>query len=128
MQIREGAERNAGEFISGVCQEIRIEENAVIVNGRRTEFPYTVETVVRFRDSFAVLIMGDKIRDENVYALDYSGKILWNIAEITDFKRKQGYTAIGKRDGRTLMAQAFSGIRCLADMERGVLVGKEITK
>ena len=123
------AAKSFEDFISRLHLPLTIKDNIVSIKGcRDVRFCGPIEKIVPFADSFAVLVMGDAIRYDNVYGADYNGNILWNIADITTFKHRQGYVDIGRHDDRTFAAQAFSGAKVLIDMERKTVVGVESTK
>ena len=103
------------------------ENNSVKVNGHKIEFEARIDTVIEFSNYYVVLILNDDIPDNNVYAINKKGEIVWNIGDIIQLSYPEAYTSIGK-EAENLSLISYNGIRYLLNTSNNTYSKVSITK
>ena len=94
-----------------------------------------IEKVIKMNDIFIILLLNEpfnqKQPENNVYAVDESGKILWQMQdsrEVCKFKNLRTYVNIGIDKKNKLFATSFSGTVYYLDPQNGKFIGSSYAK
>ena len=111
-----------------------ISGNILIINENKIQFGERVEKVIQFNDKFIVLLLNKPFSQEqpedNFYAVDKNGKILWRIQDckkIYSYNHEKVYVNIGIYENK-LFATLYIGIVYYLNPEDGNIVGKSYAK
>lgn len=99
------------------------------VNGNHISFAYDIKNAINVDDNVIIMLWNLSTGDiqqqpfNNVYVVDGSGKILWNLKDIVG---KDGlYTIISINESNKLVAVEFIGTRYIIDVRnRKVIEGQ----
>ncbi len=105
-------------------------ENVLLLNLKRFIFEHEIASVVSFPRCVAVMLAPAADSEDEVYALDWEGNLLWNISVLTPGTAPQIYTSISadKEDETILNAYAFSGILLRIDTEHSEVIERILSK
>lgn len=107
---------------------VRVNGKNFYVGNNKVSFTNTIDRVVEFDKYYVVLVMDDEVPDNNIYAVDHNGTIVWNISEIIKFSYPEAYVSMGKRGDEVLNVITYNGVEFLIDTNQDAIVGKEIVK
>jgi hypothetical protein len=107
---------------------IRKENKKLFLDDISIEFHSDIDTVLQFPQYCVILLMDDDVPDNNVTAIDYAGKSIWNISEIIEFEYPEAYVAISKESPNTFSTVTYNGVKFIIDTVSNQIINKEITK
>lgn len=107
---------------------VSIEKNKVNINGMEIFFGSNVDTVLEFPKYCIVLLMDDNIPDNNVEAIDYNGKKVWNISQIINFKYPESYISLSKEAENKFSVVTYNGVKFTIDVGTNQILNKSVTK
>jgi len=107
---------------------IKIEKNKLYLDSIEKQFDNDIDKVLEFSKYCVILLMNDDVPDNNVMAIGYDGKAVWNISEIIKFIHPEAYVSISKQSENTFSAVTYNGVKFTVDTLINQIVNKEITK
>ncbi|WP_294449507.1 hypothetical protein [uncultured Ruminococcus sp.] len=109
-----------------MSQNIKIHENALYINDELVTFDFNIDTLIIMDTKIIVLldIPYDSNELDNIYAVDFKGKIIWRVekaAKKYPKLRHDPYVGISMLDEK-LLARQFYGQRYIIDPDTGKLI------
>lgn len=105
---------------------------SLIINDNKVDFQFDIKTTMEIKGLIIVMIWNMSTGDiekqpfNNVYAVNGSGNIIWNIKEIIG---KDGiYTLIRQDEFNNLVAVEFIGMNFIIDVNNKKIVGGKAYK
>lgn len=109
--------------------DIKYSNNSLWIGDRCYTYANSIAKVVAYSDVVVVMFHeADKVICNNIMAVDYAGRELWNISDIIKFKYAEAYVVLRKEDERTFSTISYSGVKFWVDIEAREVVRKTITK
>lgn len=103
-------------------RNIEISKNKILLNGNLlSTFDYEITEFVEFENVILVCLNYFEVPfNENVFALDYNGKILWQICKYTPLEgRKSSFVGLNKENESSCWAVNWDGTSLLLDINSG---------
>ena len=98
------------------------------VGTKKVSFSNEINNVVEFNNYYVILLMDNEVPDNNVYAIDRNGDIVWDISQIIKLSYPEAYVSMGKINDNVLKVISYNGVEFLVDTALNVVIGKEISK
>ena len=92
-------------------------------------FKYEISDAIEFEKMIIVLLKVPVgiIHNENIFGIDYLGNTVWQIKKMIPDSQDSPFLEI-KKEGDSLYAHNWSGIRAKVKVDTGEIVHKKITK
>ena len=114
-----------------MIREVSSENGKLFVNKKIIfEFPYEIKQVITYNDVLLVRVASPQgvIFNENVYAITFSGKLLWQIKKKDQPYQHSFYANISKIDNDTALLYNTAGWDYYVDIKTGEIIKEEFTK
>lgn len=107
---------------------IRNENKKLYMDDITIEFDSNIDMVLQFPQYCIILLMDDDVPDNNVMAIGYDGKIVWNISDIIKFEYPEAYITISKEGKNSFSTVTYNGVKFIIDTVSTQIIDKVITK
>lgn len=108
--------------------KIQIENNSVYKDSLKIkEFDFPIKEFISLKHGIAILLHGDyyKNNNENIFFIDYEGKIVWQIPPIKYIYNTSPYVGLTKENEESFWATNWDGTTILIDTLTGKIVRNE---
>lgn len=114
-------------------ENCKFNKNILIINGKEVTFQYEIDNIKKIQGLYIVLLdIPSNIQAiNNVYAVNDSGKIIWQIENFEDvYPIKNDVPYVGTRilDNNQIIVTNFNGVTFTVNTVDGRIIGKGCTK
>ena len=109
--------------------EVKSQDNKIWIHGKVYDFDHNIKKCIVF-PNIIVIMFGEKdaIIKNNVIAIDYNARTLWNISDIVNLKSSEVYVSITKETENVFSVISYHGVEFHIDVTIRQIIKKAITK
>ena len=112
--------------------KISFDKNELVIIGSEktlTMLPSKIEQAEQFNDVVIVRVhpRGERFMNENIFAVSYSGKIVWQIKAVKHVAEHSPYTSMIKKEN-LLKVHNWDGSDLLIDPQSGQIINESYSK
>lgn len=99
------------------------------INGHEVKFKYEIDKIVEVKNICIVMleVPSNKIYNENIFGVDKTGKIIWQIEKVKHIYKSSPYMDLFEKDEQ-IWAGNWDGDLYRLDIQTGIILEKKYTK
>ena len=109
--------------------EIRKKDNQIWIGDKHYNFKQNIEKIAVFPKIIVLMFWKqDEVQRNNIIAIDYEGRVCWNISDINKLNYAEAYVTLSKEEDNIISVTSYNGVKIYINVDTKQIIKKKITK